>query len=167
MHWYQPPQPGDIVECRFPQDKFPAPGPKNRPALVISVNEFEVSGQVQADVTLAYGTSVVLPVRAGHFLLSHKFRGAGLARDTKFDLTNQCTLPFNDVWFCAAPGTPANTEPKRGKLPLEIAAVKKAFIAALRAAQSPIDQTAPEPDLARLPQKRLRRTTRSATVPKR
>ena len=33
---------GDIVQCRFPQDKIRQPGPKERPALVIDVEEYEL-----------------------------------------------------------------------------------------------------------------------------
>ncbi len=167
MHWYPPPQAGDIVECRFPQDQFPTPGPKKRPALVISVSEFEVAGLVQADVTIAYGTSVLEPLRAGHFLLSQTYRAAGLARDTKFDLTKQCTLPFNDVWFCAPPGKAQHAEPQRGRLPLEVTALKKAFIAALRAAQTPVDLTAAKPNLARTRQKPPQQAAKAVTPPKR
>ena len=93
--WYAPPQPGDIVQGWFPQDKFATPGPKSRPALVMRVEEFDVAGQMQADVTIAYGTSTIAPVRAGQFVLPREHAVAGLARDTKFDLTNQCALPFN------------------------------------------------------------------------
>ena len=57
--WYAPPQPGDIVQCWFPQDKFAAPGPKSRPALVLRVDEFDVAGKLQADVTIAFGTSTL------------------------------------------------------------------------------------------------------------
>jgi len=41
--WYGAPAPGDIVWCRFPQDGVPGPGPKARPALVLSVGEKETT----------------------------------------------------------------------------------------------------------------------------
>ena len=153
--WYTPPQPGDIVQCWFPQDKFAAPGPKSRPALVMRVDEFEVAGRLQADVTIAYGTSTLTSVRAGQFVLPCVHAVAGLARDTKFDLTNQCALPFNSTWFCAPPGQAASAPPRRGRLPLELAAIKKTFIAALNAAMSPVNLTKPQPSLAR-PAKKTR-----------
>jgi hypothetical protein len=53
----------------FTQDKFTAPGPKNRPALVLRVEEFDVAGHLQADTTIAYGTSTLTPLRAGQFVL--------------------------------------------------------------------------------------------------
>ena len=151
--WYAPPQPGDIVQCWFPQDKFAAPGPKSRPALVLRVDEFDVAAQLQADVTIAYGTSTIAPVRAGQFVLPCVHAVAGLARDTKFDLTNQCALPFNSTWFCAPPGQAATAPPQRGRLPLEQPAIKKAFIAAYNAATAPVNLTKPQPSLARPAQK--------------
>jgi hypothetical protein len=151
--WYAPPQPGDIVQCWFPQDKFAAPGPKSRPALVMRVDEFEVAGQVQADVTIAYGTSTTAPVRAGQFVLLCVHAAAGLARDTKFDLTNQCTLPFNNTWFCAPPGQAATAPPVRRRLPLERPDIKKAFIAAYNAAITPVNLTKSQLSLARPAQK--------------
>ena len=151
--WYAPPQPGDIVQCWFPQDKFAAPGPKSRPALVMRVDEFEVAGKLQVDVTIAYGTSTIAPVRAGQFVLPCLHAVAGLARDTKFDLTNQCALPFNSTWFCAPPGQAATAPPRRGRLPLELSEIKKAFIAAHNAATAPVNLTKPQPSLARPVQK--------------
>ncbi len=151
--WYPPPMPGDIVQCWFPQDKFAAPGPKNRPALVIRVDEFEVGGQLQADVTIAYGTSTIAPIRPGQFVLSCIHAVVGLARDTKFDLTNQCALPFNSTWFCAPPGLAATSAPQRGRLPLELPEVKKAFVAAHNAATAPVNLTKPQPKLTRPTQK--------------
>jgi hypothetical protein len=143
--WYAPPQPGDIVQCWFPQDKFSAPGPKSRPALVLRVEEFDIAGQLQADVTIAYGTSTLAPVRPGQFVLPCTHAAAGLVRDTKFDLTNQCALPFNSIWFF--------DPPHLGRLPLELTAIKKAFIAAYNAATAPINLTKPQPSLARPTQK--------------
>ena len=155
VEWYAPPQPGDIVQCWFPQDKFAAPGPKSRPALVMRVDEFEIGARLQADVTIAYGTSTISPVRAGQFVLPCIHAVTGLARDTKFDLTNQCALPFNSTWFCAPPGQAATVSPRRGRLPLELPVIKKTFVAALNAAISPVNLTKPKPSLAR-PAKKTR-----------
>jgi PemK-like, MazF-like toxin of type II toxin-antitoxin system len=139
MQWHPPPQPGDIVQCWFPQDLFPAPDPKSRPALVIQVNEFELRSQLQADVTVAYGTSVIGKIRPGEFVLSASQPGCGLRLDTKFNLAQQCVLPFNDAWFAHPPGL--------GKLPLHLPAVKKTFAAAWAAATRPEDRTKPRPNL--------------------
>ena len=119
------------------------------------IDEFEVAGQLQADVTIAYGTSTLTPVRAGQFVLPCLRAVAGLARDTKFDLTNQCALPFNSTWFCAPPGQAATAAPRRGRLPLELPEIKKAFIAAHNAATAPVNLTKPQPSLAR-PAKKTR-----------
>lgn len=147
--WYAPPQPGDIVQCWFPQDKFATPGPKSRPALVLRVEEFDVAGQLQADVTIAYGTSTIAPVRVGQFVLACVHAAAGLTRDTKFDLTNQCALPFNNTWFCAPPDQADTAPPRRGRLPLELPEIKKAFVATYNAATAPVNLTKPQPNLAR------------------
>lgn len=47
--WFPPPRPGDIVWCRFPERKLPAPGPKARPALVLRVGE-DSDGQPVVEV---------------------------------------------------------------------------------------------------------------------
>lgn len=98
-----------------------------------------MKGQLQADVTIAYGTSVITKIHAGEFVLSANHKGSGLRLDTKFNLAQQCTLPFNNLWFEAPPVL--------GKLPLHLAAVKSAFAAAWAAATKPKDRTAPRPHL--------------------
>jgi PemK-like, MazF-like toxin of type II toxin-antitoxin system len=143
MQWHLPPQPGDIVQCWFPQDLFPTPGPKSRPALVVQVDEFELRGQLHADVTVAYGTSVTGKVHPGEFVLAASHKGSGLRLDTKFNLAQQCTLPFNAMWFAAPP--------HMGKLPLHLPAVKKAFASAWAAASKPEDRTKPRPNLPTRP----------------
>ena len=56
--YYSSPKADDIVQCRFPQDKIRQPGPKQRPALVIDVEEYELpDGSSAIFVTVAYGTS--------------------------------------------------------------------------------------------------------------
>jgi hypothetical protein len=127
------------VQCWFPQDLFLAPGPKSRPALVIHVDEFEIKGQLQADITVAYGTSVIDKIHPGEFVLDSSTKGSGLRLTTKFNLTEQCTLPYNTRWFAAPPVL--------GHLPLHLPAVKKSFLAAWAAATHPQDKTRPKPAL--------------------
>lgn len=58
MACWPTPNPGDIVECRFPHDKIPGPGPKERPALVTKVEIFKNDGgEMRVVVEVAYGTS--------------------------------------------------------------------------------------------------------------
>jgi hypothetical protein len=47
---------GDIVQCRFPEDKLGARGPKDRPALVVEVEE-DSEDETVSIVRVAYGTS--------------------------------------------------------------------------------------------------------------
>lgn len=112
------PDPGDIVWCRFPQRPRDLPGPKPRPALVLTVAEHE-DGVV---VTVAYGTSQKLErMVAGEFAIRKAENKAacelaGLSYDTRFDLRNRVELPWNDGFF-AVPQNPTHGQtPKRGSL---------------------------------------------------
>ena len=117
-NYYSPPKPGDIVQCRFPQDKIPQPGPKERPALVIEVEEYELpGGSIEVFVTVAYGTSEdVDNCHPGELKIESTNREAGLSLDTKFDLGNRVKLPFNDEWFAPSPNRRFGDHPKRGIL---------------------------------------------------
>ncbi len=86
--WAPRPKAGDIVQCRFPEAKFATPGPKDRPALVIEVEE-ESDDQSAAIVRVAYGTSQHVEQRyPGELTVRATDSKAGLDRDTKFDLGN-------------------------------------------------------------------------------
>ena len=115
--WFPAPHAGDIVWCRFPQDKLPKPGPKSRPALVLRVGE--VQGHPVVDV--AYGTSQkVDSLYAGEFAIAPPdqaaYEAAGLNYATKFNLAETFELDFNDTWFSVAPGAPFGQTPKLGVL---------------------------------------------------
>jgi hypothetical protein len=115
--FFRAPRPGDIVWCRFPQDKILAPGPKPRPALVVRVGEIDG----HCTVAVAYGTSQrVDDLHAGEFSITRADREAfvvaGLSFDTKFDLANVVELPFSDRWFAVPPGAPNGQTPKLGLL---------------------------------------------------
>ena len=107
-NYYSPPKAGDIVQCRFPQDKVRRPGPKERPALVIEVEEYELpDGSIEVFVTVAYGTSEgVDNCHPGELKIDSGDPHAGLSLDTKFDIGNRVKLPFDDEWF--APSADAN-----------------------------------------------------------
>ncbi len=116
--FYSPPKPGDIVQCRFPQDNIRQPGPKERPALVIDVEEYELpDGSREVFVTVAYGTSENVDDRhPGEIKIEHNDPHAGLGLDTKFDIGNRVKLPFDDEWFAPSPNKRFGDHPKRGRL---------------------------------------------------
>jgi len=132
--WFPAPKPGDIVWCRFPQAKPPAPGPKSRPALVLRVGE----DKGHAVVEVAYGTSQKIEsLYAGEFAITPAdqaaYEAAGLSYPTKFKLGETYELDYNDEWFAVAPGAPHGQTPKLGVLhPSLVRRAKAAFEAARR-----------------------------------
>jgi hypothetical protein len=117
MRWFAPPQPGDIVWCRFPRQGIPAPGPKPRPALVLAVGE----AMGHPVVRVAYGTSQKTDqLYAGEFAivpaLTDAFAESGLSYPTKFDLGTRFELDYNDIWFGVPPHAPYGQIPKLGIL---------------------------------------------------
>ena len=117
-NYYSPPKAGDIVQCRFPQDRIPQPGPKERPALVIDVEEYELpGGSIEVFVTVAYGTSEEVDnCHPGELKVESANRDAGLSLDTKFDLGDRVKLPFDAEWFAPSPNKRFGDHPKRGIL---------------------------------------------------
>ena len=115
---WESPEPGDIVWCRFPQRPRDVPGPKPRPALVVSVTERE-DGIV---VTVAYGTSQKTDrLAAGEFAIrkadnNAAYEMAGLSYDTKFDLRKMVELPWNDSFFAVQPNPAHGQTPRLGSL---------------------------------------------------
>jgi len=146
--YYSSPKPGDIVQCRFPQDKIRQPGPKERPALVIDVEEYELPhGSTEVFVTVAYGTSEdVDNCHPGELKIESSNPHAGLSLDTKFDIGNRVRLPFDDEWFAPSPNERFGVHPKRGKLNTDDNNLKRRLssaIAELRKARRPkaVDMT--------------------------
>lgn len=140
MAGYWPaPSPGDIVDCRFPEDKIPGPGPKERPALVTKVETFvNDAGMTRIVVDVAYGTSQGTErIYPGEFVIKARHPGSGLIRDTKFDLGNIFSLEFDDEWFATAAPPHPIVPPKRGQLdPDKDRLVKKKISSALVEAES-------------------------------
>ena len=130
--WFPPPQPGDIVWCRFPEERLPKPGPKARPALVLQVGE----DQGRPVVAVAYGTSQKVDrLYPGEFVIAlsdrEAYDAAGLSHPTKFDLRRTFELDYNDIWFAVAPGAPYGQSPKLGLLhPSLVKRARAAFNAA-------------------------------------
>lgn len=110
------PEPGDIVWTCFPQvEDLGHPGPKPRPALVLSVYEAEHA------IKVAYGTSQRTDrLYPGEFAVKPGeggFAASGLQTATKFDLARTVKLYFDSNWFSAAPGVHINSPlPKIGSL---------------------------------------------------
>src|SRR3972149_6880103 len=116
-NYYSPPKAGDIVQCRFPQDRISQPGPKERPALVIEVEEYELpEGSIEVFVTVAYGTSEDVDNCHPGELKFESNQDAGLSFDTKFDLGNRVKLPVDEEWFAPSPNRRFGDHPKRGIL---------------------------------------------------
>ena len=121
---------GDIVQCRFPEGKAGIPGPKDRPALVLEVEE-DPENSEDCIVRVAYGTSQGISRRfPGEFTVASNDPSAGLDRDTKFDLGNSVRLRFDDDWFAAAPARRPK-HPKRGALDIRNPKIKRALQAAI------------------------------------
>ena len=132
---WKPPAPGDLVWCKFPELPDKGPGPKPRPALVLSVITHE-DGSV---VSVVYGTSQrVDRLKAGEFAILRSsnpaaFTLAGLAFDTKFDFKLSLQLPWTEQFFKVAPRAAHGQTPKLGTLhPSLIRAVQAAHQAAAR-----------------------------------
>jgi hypothetical protein len=94
------------------------PGPKPRPALIITVFEDLAP---QYSILVAYGTSKkTTHLRTGEFVISSKhpaaYKLSGLSYDTKFDLGKTVELPYSSQWFAIAPGKPFGQTPKLGVL---------------------------------------------------
>jgi mRNA-degrading endonuclease toxin of MazEF toxin-antitoxin module len=91
-YWAPWPAPGDIVDCLFPEE-VGTPGPKERPALVLQVEQAtdDARGCV---VVVAYATSQkTTRVYAGEFVIAASTI-TGLTKDTKFDLVNRHALAW-------------------------------------------------------------------------
>ena len=131
--YYSPPKPGDIVQCHFPQDKIRQPGPKERPALVIDVEEYELpDGSSEIFVEVAYGTSEdVDNCHPGEIKIECSDPRTGLNFDTKFDLGNRCKLPFDKEWFAPSPNKRLGEHPKRGVLDITDLEVKRRLSSAV------------------------------------
>ena len=133
-HWNLP-APGDIVWCLFPEVPDIDPGPKPRPALVVSVESREDGDLVR----VAYGTSQnVTRLKTGEVVITqHKHQAAyalaGLAYDTKFDFKVIVELAWSERYFKVPIRNRHGNTPKIGTLH---ATVLHAVGAAYRAAMS-------------------------------
>lgn len=109
------PKVGEIVSCRFPLEEVPErPGPKARPALVLSVSR--ASGQsAPAVIEVAYGTSQERAAR-GKWLRIRRLEDlleAGLHKPTLFIFGKTARLPFTPSFFAFQNGADC----RLGKVP--------------------------------------------------
>ena len=127
------PAPGDIVWCLFPEVPNIEPGPKPRPAIVLSVERRGDGDQV----SVVYGTSQhLMRLKTGEVAITQAknpaaFKLAGLAYDTKFDFKVIVDLPWTDRYFKVPARNPHGNTPKLGTLH---ATILRAVEAAYRAA---------------------------------
>lgn len=110
---YPAPEPGDFVWCRFPEFEGIHPGPKNRPAFVLAVDD----ARNPARVRVAYGTSRGLTrVQPWEFVIGlddgEAYLLSGLSMPTKFSLKQVVVLDYTAHWFEPAPGRPRKATPK-------------------------------------------------------
>ena len=112
------PAPGDIVWCLFPEVPDIEPGPKPRPALVMSVERREDGDLLR----VVYGTSQNLTrLKTGEVAITQAkhpaaYALAGLAYDTKFDFKVIVDLPWSDRYFKVPVRNPHGSTPKLGTL---------------------------------------------------
>lgn len=110
--------PGDIVWCLFPEAPDIEPGPKPRPALVMSVERRE-DGDF---VSVVYGASQHLArLKTGEAAITQAKHPAayalsGLAYDTKFDFKVIVDLPWSDRYFKVPLRNRHGNTPKIGTL---------------------------------------------------
>jgi mRNA-degrading endonuclease toxin of MazEF toxin-antitoxin module len=120
------------VDCRFPHS-VGVPGPKERPALVLQVEE-SADDAHNCVVVVAYATSQrTQRVYAGEFVVPASAI-SGLSKDTKFDLLRVHALPFDAEWFAPAARTHP-PHPRRGRLDLNDLVLKRKLHAAAGEAQ--------------------------------
>lgn len=116
--WWPEPQAGILAWCRFPDTPALQPGPKSRPALIVTVFDDEAP---QFRVLAAYGTSQkVTRLYATEFAITPAdgaaYRLSGLSYPTKFDLAKAVELPYSTPWFDVPPAAPFGQSPQLGVL---------------------------------------------------
>jgi len=134
-HAWNLPAPDDIVWCLFPEVPNIEPGPKPRPAIVLSVERLDDGNQV----SVVYGTSQhLMRLKTGEVTITQAknpaaFKLAGLAYDTKFDFKVVVDLPWSDRYFKVPVRNPHGNTPKLGTLH---ATILRAVEAVYRAASA-------------------------------
>ena len=134
---FQPPEPGDFVWCRFPEDRQLKPAPKPRPVLVLAVGHHETDFALPM-VRVAAGTSrKTAPADTFPWELvierdeGGPFKASGLSYTTKFNVRNTLELPYTATFFEPPPHRPFGKTPKLGVLhPTYMAALRSAAMAA-------------------------------------
>ena len=128
---WKAPEIGDLVWCNFPEFDRQQPGPKPRPAIVISVDEKRDGCMVQ----VIPGTSQRIDqLYAGEFAILKTnpaaYKLAGLSAETKFQFVNMMNLPWTSNFFKVPPLPRYGETPVLGSLH---ASVMRSFFAAYEA----------------------------------
>jgi len=128
------PAPGDIVWYLFPEIPDIKPGPKPRPAIVLSVERREVGDQV----SVIYGISRhLMRLKTGEVAITQAknpaaYALAGLAYDIKFDFKVIVNLPWSDRYVKVPARNPyGNTSKIRTLHATSLRAIETAYQAAL------------------------------------
>ena len=108
------------------------PGPKPRPAIVVSVEEKDGGSIVEVAYATRQRTNQLF---RGEFLISpadgNAYKSAGLSYPTEFDFRNTFRLPYDGGWFRPPPATPPKKNPVMGHVhPSLYRKMKAAFDAA-------------------------------------
>jgi hypothetical protein len=116
--WWPEPQAGLLAWCRFPDTSALQPGPKPRPALILTVFDDEAP---RFRVLAVYGTTQkVNRLYAAEFAITPAdgaaFRLSGLSYPTKFNLAKAVELPYSTPWFDVPPAAPFGQSPQLGVL---------------------------------------------------
>lgn len=137
-----PPEPGEVLWCRFPEVEGIKPGPKPRPCIVLWVSDPPTPGEVAAyRIRVVYGTTKIrgraLPHEADIDPNSNPaaFKAAGLSYPTRFNFKKAVVLNYDDMFFERAPqgeGIAPRPSPKIGILHPSL---MRAFAAANAAVQ--------------------------------
>ena len=128
------PAPGDIVWCLSPEIPDIKPGPKPRPAFVLSLERRDDGDQV----SVVYDTSRhLMRLKTGELAITQAKNPAayaltGLAYDTKFDFKMIVNLPWSDRYVKVPAGNPyGNTSKIRTLHATSLRAIETAYQTAL------------------------------------
>ncbi len=104
-----PPEPGDVLWCRFPEIEGIKPGPKPRPCVAIWVSDPPPDSDTPYRVRVVYGTTKIkgkaLPHEADIDQVSNPvaYKAAGLSYSTRFNFKKVVVLNYDEMYFDRAP----------------------------------------------------------------
>ena len=104
-----PPEPGDVLWCRFPEIEGIKPGAKPRPCIVLWVSDPPSAPDIPYRVRVVYGTTKIrgkaLPHEADIDPVSNPsaYQASGLAYPTRFNFKKLVVVNYDDMFFERAP----------------------------------------------------------------